>query len=130
MNKRNLFIIIITIGVIMLVSLFIPSSGGDLDPEAFKEKLKTDPGVIVDVRTPEEYQEGHLADAGHHMNFLSDEFEQKIDNLDKEETYYLYCRTGNRSGKAMKKMQRAGFKQVYNVGGYDELVSSGFSSAR
>lgn len=106
------------------------SGGGDLDPFSFREKIEKNPGVVIDVRTPEEYQQGHLSDADYQFDLLSGEFEREMDNLDKDETYYLYCRSGARSGKAMEKMQSAGFKEVYNVGGYEELVSAGFPSNR
>jgi len=110
----------------MLGTILSSPNGGDLDPEAFKIKIKNNPGTIIDVRTPEEFREGHLKDVDHHFDFLTGEFENEMDNLDKDETYYLYCRTGNRSGKAMEKMQKAGFREVYNVGGFEDLVSSGF----
>lgn len=112
----------------MLGTLLTPSNGGDLDPEEFKMKYRNNPGVIIDVRTPEEFHDGHLKDADHQFDFLTDEFEKEMAHLDKNQTYYLYCRTGNRSGKAMEKMHKAGFKEVYNIGGFEDLVSSGLPS--
>jgi phage shock protein E len=99
--------------------------GGDLDPTAFKEQLQHQPGMIIDVRTRQEYEEGHLAETDKLIDFMAGDFEEKIRELDKNETYYLYCRTGNRSGKAMEIMQNAGFREVYNIGGYQDLVSAG-----
>src|SRR5690554_3082859 len=110
----------------MLDQSSIPPESGDLDPDEFRAKLQKDPGTIIDVRTAEEYQTGFLKGAFRQFDLLSGEFDRKMEELDKEETYYLYCRTGNRSGRAMEKMKEAGFKRVYNVGGYEELVSAGF----
>ena len=49
-------------------------------------------------------------------------------DLDKDKTYYLYCRSGNRSGQAARIMKSKGFDNVYNVGGFEDLVRFGFES--
>ncbi len=82
-------------------------------------------GIVVDVRTPEEFREGHLAQTDYHIDFLDDGFENKLDELDKDQTYYLYCRTGNRSGQARQVMKEKGFISVYNIGGYQDLLDAG-----
>src|SRR5690625_2670426 len=51
--------------------------------------------VLLDVRTPEEFAEGHLPDAIN-INLKSDKFEEIIDTLDKNKTYYVYCRSEER----------------------------------
>ncbi|MDX1585374.1 MAG: rhodanese-like domain-containing protein [Balneolaceae bacterium] len=101
-----------------------------ISPDTFKEKLQETPGVIIDVRTADEYNQGHLALADYNSNLLNGDFEAHLDSLSKDETYYLYCRTGNRSGQAAEIMKNKGFNKVYNVGGYQELVDSGFESAQ
>jgi len=70
-----------------------------------------------------------LALADYNSDLLNGDFEAKLDSLPKDDTYYLYCRTGNRSGQAAEMMKNRGFKEVFNVGGYQELVGSGFDSA-
>lgn len=100
-----------------------------ISPDTFKEKIQETRGVIIDVRTLEEYQQGHLALADYNYNLLNGDFEAHLDSLPKNETYYLYCRTGNRSGRAAEIMKKKGFERVYNVGGYQELVDSGFENA-
>lgn len=94
----------------------------------WKQKIDEEPGVIVDVRTQSEFDQGHLANVDLHYDFNSGEFEEKIDDLDKDKTYYLYCRTGNRSGKAARIMKNRGFEDVHNIGGFDDLASSGFDT--
>jgi|SRR5690625_2300745 len=125
----SVLIIIIT-GAFMSQDTGKPSASENqiLDAEQFREQRKKNPGKIIDVRTPEEYEEGHLAEADQLIDFRSDSFDSEISKLDKNETYYLYCRTGGRSGKATEKMKKAGFSNVYNVGGYDQLVKDGFES--
>lgn len=100
----------------------------DISTEEFKEKRAETKGVIIDVRTQGEYEEGHLADADHQYDVTNGEFQSQLENLNKEETYYLYCRTGNRSGKAARMMKNAGFENVYNVGGFEDLANAGFEA--
>ena len=78
---------------------------------AIKKKSK-----IIDVRTPEEVEEGHLADAIT-INFLSPDFNSQVAGLNKKGTYLLYCRSGARTRKAADAMQKMGFKHVYMLEG-------------
>jgi rhodanese-related sulfurtransferase len=74
-------------------------------------------GVItLDVRTPGEFAEGHIEGA-QLIDFQSGNFENEISSLDKNATYAVYCRSGNRSGQAVKVMHDAGFHNVYNLNG-------------
>jgi len=90
------------------------------------ENRIVDEGIIIDVRTQDEYEQGSLHDALIGYNFSSGEFEEKLDSLDKDKTYYLYCASGNRSGKAARLMTEKGFKNVNNLGGYSDLLEAGF----
>ena len=72
---------------------------------------------LIDVRTPEEFKSGYLEDA------INIEW-QNIKNLNKEikknDKIYLYCRSGNRSGKAKEILINLGYKNVINIGGLKE----------
>ncbi|WP_158607317.1 rhodanese-like domain-containing protein [Rhodohalobacter sp. SW132] len=94
----------------------------------WKQKVENEPGVIIDVRTQNEFDQGHLAETDLHYDFNSGEFEEKVDDLDKDKTYYLYCRTGNRSGQAADIMKKHGFENVHNIGGFEDLANSGFET--
>lgn len=89
----------------------------------------TDEDVVIDVRTPEEYEAGHLEGA-RNIDVRSDDFRAGVELLDKDKTYYLYCRTGNRSHQAAEIMKDLGFEAVYNVGGFDELAEAGAETVR
>lgn len=102
----------------------------DISPEEFKNKMQKDRGVIIDVRTHGEYNEGHLTEADLQTNYMNGEFQQQLGSLDKAKTYYLYCRSGNRSGKAARIMKMQGFDNVYNVGGYEQLARAGFETEK
>lgn len=71
---------------------------------------------VLDVRTPEEVAEGHLAGSVN-INFLGENFAQEIEALNKNKTYLLYCRSGSRTRRAADQMQKAGFKKVYMLEG-------------
>jgi phage shock protein E len=126
MKKSITFLILtILIAVIVFGLRYDRSEPGDLSPDRFITMHDERTGIVIDVRTPEEFEEGHLMITDHNYNFLSGEFEEKLKSFEKNETYYLYCRTGNRSGQAMEIMKQAGFENVYNIGGFEDLVSSG-----
>jgi len=94
-----------------------------LTPTEYKQQAATE-GVLLDVRTKDEFAAGHLQGADN-ADYLNGTFSETIKSLNKDKTYYLYCASGNRSGKAAKLMQEAGFKNVYNIGGYQELKTAG-----
>lgn len=89
-----------------------------LAPQAFIKQAKADTtAFILDVRTPEEYKEEHLAGA-QQLDFLNSEaFDAGIKLLDKSHTYYVYCRSGKRSHNACIKMKKQGFKVFDMEGG-------------
>lgn len=89
-----------------------------LAPQAFIKQAKADTtSIILDVRTPGEYKEEHLAGA-RQLDFLNSEaFDAGIKLLDKSHTYYVYCRSGKRSHNACIKMKKQGLKVFDMEGG-------------
>lgn len=89
-----------------------------LAPQAFIKQAKADTtAIILDVRTPEEYKEEHLAGA-QQLDFLNTKvFDAGIKQLDKSHTYYVYCRSGKRSHNACIKMKKQGLKVFDMEGG-------------
>ena len=82
--------------------------------------------VILDVRTPAEFEKGHLQNAVL-VNFLKRGFRKNLSKLDKEKTYLVYCRTGGRSAKTLKKMKRRRFREAYNMlGGIRDWTNRGY----
>lgn len=77
--------------------------------------------VVLDVRTPAEYQESHVKGAKN-VDFKDSNFRSEIGKLDKTRNYKLYCRSGNRSGQALKMMQDMGFKNIENLGSLGDAV--------
>jgi len=79
--------------------------------------------VIIDVRTPEEYAEGHLEGAIN-VNLQSGSFEQEIAEQPLDGTYIVYCRTGNRSAQAVAIMTELGFGDVTDAGGVSDASAA------
>jgi rhodanese-related sulfurtransferase len=87
-----------------------------LDGRTFKEKFRADKNaVLIDVRTPAEFSGGSIRGA-RNINIMSPSFRQNVQNLDKNKSYYLFCRSGARSGSACNQMSKMGFR-VYNLSG-------------
>ncbi len=72
--------------------------------------------VILDVRTIEEFDEGHIAGA-ELLDFYRSDFSARLDELDKDQPYLIYCRSGNRSGQTRAIMEDLGFTDVVDVDG-------------
>lgn len=85
--------------------------------EFAKQAMADTTAVIIDVRTPEEFAAGHLADARLMDVKDTENFDKTIDSLPKDKTYYVYCRSGRRSMTAAEKMKKLGLKVVDMTGG-------------
>jgi len=72
--------------------------------------------TVLDVRTPEEFAEGHI-DGAQLVDFYSDTFADQIATLDPEQEYLVYCRSGNRSGQTIELMRDLGFDRVWDLDG-------------
>lgn len=103
-----------------------PEAGSSLSPEDFAAAARIPGTVILDVRTPEEYAEGHLEGAV--LIDLQDQagFAEKVAALDPAGTYAVYCRSGNRSAVAMEQLAQRGFESYYDLaGGIESWTDSG-----
>jgi len=81
-------------------------------------------GIVIDVRTPEEFNAGHL-DKARNINWYDENFAEQFNAISKEETLYVYCKKGGRSAKAQEKLTALGFTHVVNLeGGYDAYIAA------
>jgi rhodanese-related sulfurtransferase len=99
-----------------MFGLFATKNYENLRGKEFKEKFVSSPNaVLIDVRTPGEFRSGTIKGA-RNIDIMSPAFANQIESLDKDKEYFLFCRTGNRSGQACNYMAKNGFK-VYNLAG-------------
>lgn len=100
-----------------LLSIFTCKAYTDLSVSEFKAMLEKDQSVqLVDVRTPQEFAQGHLKGAVN-IDWKADDFARKVSaQLDKDRPVMLYCRSGRRSAEAAAVLEKLGFK-TYNMKG-------------
>ena len=83
--------------------------------------------AILDIRTPGEFQSGHLA-RSIPIDFYSQSFADQLNRLDKTKTYLVYCRTGNRSTKSLELFKKLKFQKIYHMAfGISAWKSEGFA---
>jgi rhodanese-related sulfurtransferase len=93
-----------------------PANGSHLDAAAFAAALKRPDTVILDVRTPAEFAQGHLENAVN-IDIESADFLTRLDQVDTSKAYAVYCHSGNRSGAALQQMAQMGFAEAYDLAG-------------
>lgn len=100
----------------------------DITPQQYVERQPR--ATTVDVRTPDEYDAGHLEGA-YNVDFKADDFAERFDalGLEKDQTVYLHCGSGNRSGKAAELLRGRGYTKAVNAGGFKELAAAGEPTA-
>lgn len=90
----------------------------DLSQEEWVEQLRKDENAfILDVRTDDEIGEGYIPKANHIDIYLGQGFIDELQKLDKSKNYYVYCRSGNRSGQACAIMNSIGIENTFNLEG-------------
>lgn len=93
-----------------------------VDKNQFKQLLLDTTYILLDVRTPEEFNEGHLKGAKN-IDVEADSFEQLINKINPDQPVLIYCRTGKRSMTAAGIMEKNNFVKIINLkGGYEAWV--------
>ena len=126
---RKLIVVFLT-SVLILTGCTSADDSVDLKVSDFSAKSQEVGVVSLDVRTADEFAEGHLINAIN-INVESGNFEAEIEKLDKNTTYAVYCRSGRRSAIAVDLMKKAGFTSLYNLdGGVIDWSASGLLLVR
>ena len=86
----------------------------DVSVKEFAKLVASGKGTILDVRTPGEVAKGAIK-GSINLDFFDDNFESKLDQLDKKKPVYVYCAAGGRSAKAVELMQGMGFTNLHNL---------------
>jgi thioredoxin 1 len=116
--------------LISFLSILLTASAGlaqtQLSTSDFQNKLNaTKQAQLLDVRTPEEYNQGHLEKA-ENIDYRNTAFKEQIEKLDKNKPVFVYCLSGGRSAAAAKVLHEKGFTNVYEMqGGYLKWTSTG-----
>ncbi len=95
----------------------------DVSKEEFIKLISSKKGILLDVRTPDEFNAGNIEGAIN-MDYFADDFEKQVAMMDKSIPVYVYCASGGRSGLTKKLMKKENFEEVYNLSiGYEGWVS-------
>ena len=107
----------------MTVPLAVSAASTPETEKAMTQQANTK-GVWIDVRSAEEFNAGHLQDA---VNIPHDQILERIQSVspDKDAPVNLYCRSGRRAESALNELKKAGYTNVTNHGGYEDLVKKG-----
>jgi len=113
-------------GALMGGSSLVAQSVTVLPPETFQTQYTAvQQPQLIDVRTPGEWQQGHLEGATR-ANVQSKEFDKVVATLDPERPVFVYCRSGGRSNMAARRLANKGFTQIYDLqGGISAWVRQG-----
>jgi rhodanese-related sulfurtransferase len=97
----------------------------NITPQEYQTHFIDQPGqhLLLDVRTPEEYAEGHIANS---VNISLQTLAEHLDEVPKDQPVVLYCRSGNRSAQAAELLKEAGYTAVYDLGGIIDWQAAGY----
>lgn len=124
MLKKIIFIVIATVLIIVAAQVLTDNLKGVINmivtPEQANSLIAKNRNnanfVILDVRTPAEFQSGAVAGAIN-LDIYAADFKSRLSQLDKNKKYLVYCRTGHRSAQAALMMKDLKFKEVYDLSG-------------
>ena len=124
MNMKRKYVSVVAILALLFlapVALHAQVNADDyaINWRKFNRQSHRSNAAILDVRTAEEYAQGHIP-AARNIDVLKDDFVQNISGLDKSKSYLVYCRSGKRSAKALQIMKENGFTHVKHLkGGFE-----------
>ncbi|SHE72116.1 thioredoxin [Mariniphaga anaerophila] len=108
---KQLFLILFFVGIVFSVDA---QEFKNVGSKTFSQLIKTDAGIILDVRTPDEFSRGHIEGATN-MDSESRELKKKLLLLSKEVPIYIYCLSGDRSRDVARVLTQNGYAKVYNL---------------
>lgn len=106
--------VFLTLLLFLVISACSMEGYRNVTAEEAKELIDNKEVMILDVRTPEEYEEGHIPTA---TLIPLQELENRLNELDPSESYLIVCRSGNRSGQASEILTANNFDSIYNMTG-------------
>ncbi|MDH5695114.1 MAG: rhodanese-like domain-containing protein [Dehalococcoidia bacterium] len=130
MSLKNLLMLALSVllvtGVVLTGGCATTQIIKDVTPQEAFTLIQDKPDiVIIDVRTPQEFAEGHIEGAIN-LDIYSETFRDELNKLDRNKTYLVYCLSGGRSAGALDIMTELGFREVYNMlGGINKWTAEG-----
>lgn len=102
----------------------------NVDPKAAQALIADQKATVLDIRTPEEFAEGHIPNAKN-VDFFSKSFRETLEKLDKDAPIVMHCQSGGRSGQALPIFKEMGFTKVFHMnGGFSAWSKAGLPVAK
>ena len=118
-SKRTSIVVLSVVAILAIVAafntqdLFRSDNYGDVSVSEAWDLIQGEPEmVILDVRTPSEYEDAHIEGA---INIPGEEIVDRLNELSANDVILVYCRTGNRSGTAVGIMEKNGYSKIYHM---------------
>lgn len=122
--KKKVLGAFVALAFVAVTATACGGSGGTAGPDTTIVDVSLVPaGTVIDVRSAEEFAEGHVQGA-RNLNVENGDLEAALGSLDKGASYSVYCRSGRRSAVAVEMMRNAGFTKVVDLGALDEAAES------
>ena len=117
--------VVMAIGLVSVLGLSACSSSesGSSSETSIAQITLVPAGTVIDVRTAAEFAEGHVQGA-RNLDIQNGDFEKALATLDKDASYNVYCRSGNRSAVAVEMMRNAGFTNVVDLGASEDAAKA------
>ena len=113
-NKIRLLLVALLVAMLAGCGQSPAGAGVDISVDEALRLWQNKEAIIIDVRTPGEYRDGHIPGV---VNIPLDELEKRIGEIPKDKKVVLICRTGNRSAQGTRLLRSKGFNNVYNSTG-------------
>ena len=117
-------LIALAVLVVLVVAVRWFAGGGERAEPAEVAAAAESGALFLDVRRPGEFAAGHVQGA-RNADVLADDFRERVAGFDRDQTVYVYCASGMRSGRAAKVLDELGFQRVVNAGGVGDLRGAG-----
>ncbi len=130
MKKYIALALVVLVILITGVIIFMPSGGtsntnvlgatsiySHLSPDQFNQAINSGKYTLIDIRTIDEYNVGHIKNAKQNDYYQTQAFSDYLDTLNKKTNYLIYCHTGRRSGLALDIFKQKGFASVNDLEG-------------
>ena len=112
---KSLLSFVFAVAIFGLVNVASATDPKNISVDEAAKLLKADPNIVVlDVRTPREFEAGHIQGATN-INFNDKDFAKRIDALDKKKIYIIHCASGGRSGQACEQIKTMSFKHMMHM---------------
>lgn len=102
-----------------------------IKPEEARRLIESGEAVVIDIRTAQEHAAARIAPTHMTLDYYAPDFSEKLKALDRDARYLLYCRSGNRTGSALRMMKDLGFTRSHDIdGGINAWIKAGLPVAK